>query len=148
MALMNADEEDVKQIIYSTGFYKMKAKNIIQAAGMLVTAFQGKVPEGMDDLLMLSGVGRKSANVVRAHCFNKPAVIVDTHFSRVVKRIGLTESSDPVQIEKDIISISKPDLRTEFSMMINVHGRNRCFAGNPDCIKCIIRSECVFSHYN
>ncbi|MEA1910505.1 MAG: endonuclease III, partial [Spirochaetota bacterium] len=100
-ALMAAEIPDVEQIIRSTGFYKVKTRNITGAAKKLVSDYNSEVPQQMEDLLTLPGVGRKSANVIRAHCFNKPSIIVDTHFSRVTKRIGFTSSSNPEVIERD-----------------------------------------------
>jgi len=96
----------------------------------------------MEDLLTLPGVGRKSANVIRAHCFDKPAIIVDTHFSRVVKRLGLTSSSNPVIIERDLLQITDRTMQTDFSMVINIHGRKCCTSRNPSCEKCILNSLC------
>ncbi len=141
-ALMNADRSEVESIIFSTGFYRMKAKNIIGAAAAVATEFEGTVPEEMENLLKIPGVGRKSASVVRAHCFGKPAIIVDTHFSRVVKRLGLTNERNPMKIEKDIIQMADPEIQTDFSMVINVHGRIRCFAKKPDCRNCTVRLLC------
>jgi len=142
--LMNADRKVIESIIHSTGFYRTKARNICGAARFVVTEFDGIVPFEMEKLLRIPGVGRKSANVMRAHCYGKPAVIVDTHFSRVVRRLGLTDHKKPERIEKDIVSISSPEIQTEFSMLINVHGRRCCFARNPACDSCVITSLCLF----
>jgi len=96
--LMISNLDKVEIIIRSTGFYKVKAHNIIGAAEKLVLDYNSEVPENMDELLTIPGIGRKSANVIRAHCYNKPAIIFDTHFSRVTGRIGLTDSSNPDDI--------------------------------------------------
>lgn len=146
--LMNADRKVVESIIHSTGFYRTKARNICGAARFVVTEFDGIVPVEMEKLLRIPGVGRKSANVVRAHCYGKPAVIVDTHFSRVVRRLGLTDNKKPERIEKDIVSISSTDIQTDFSMLINIHGRRCCFARNPACDSCVITSFCLFALNN
>lgn len=98
----------------------------------------------MDDLLSLPGVGRKSANVIRAHAFSKPAVIVDTHFSRVVGRLGLTDKKEPEKIEREIALICPAEIQSDFSMVINIHGRNVCTARRPECGLCAVRKLCLF----
>ncbi len=143
-SLSSALLSDVENIIRSTGFYRVKARNITGAAGKLVTDFNSEVPVEMDKLLTLPGVGRKSANVIRAHCFEKPAIIVDTHFSRVSRRIGLTDSESPDMIERDLKLLIESGRQTDFSMMINTHGRKCCRAKNPGCSGCIIREFCNY----
>ncbi|MCF6335284.1 MAG: endonuclease III [Spirochaetales bacterium] len=135
---------DVENIIRSTGFYRVKARNITGAAKKLVTDFNSEVPVGMDKLLTLPGVGRKSANVIRAHCFDKPAIIVDTHFARVTGRIGLTDSKDPDTVEKDLRLITDSAIQTDFSMIINIHGRKVCSARVPGCQDCILKDLCRY----
>ena len=142
--LMVSDLVEVERIIRSTGFYKVKARNITRAAEKLVLDYNSEVPLSMDDLLTLPGVGRKSANVIRAHCYNKPAIIVDTHFSRVTGRIGLTESSNPKTIENDMLQITDKLIQTDFSMAINIHGRKFCTARNPLCTTCVLSSICRY----
>ena len=144
-ALMESEIEEVEKIIRSTGFYKVKAKNITGAAKKLFLDYNSEVPIPMDNLITLPGVGRKSANVVRAHCFNKSAIIVDTHFSRVTKRIGFTDSSNPEVIEKDLLLITDKKIQTDFSMIINTHGRKVCTARKPLCNECVLSSICKFS---
>ncbi len=144
-ALMDAQLSDVERIIRSTGFYKVKSRNITGAAKKLVLDYNSEVPRHMDELLTLPGVGRKSANVVRAHCYNKPAIIVDTHFSRVTKRIGFTDSSNPGVIENDLKVITDKAIQTDFSMIINTHGRKICTSRKPLCDECIIKSICRYS---
>ena len=144
-ALMAAQIPNVEGIIRSTGFYKVKTRNIIGAAKKIVSDYNSEVPQQMEDLLTLPGVGRKSANVIRAHCFNKPSIIVDTHFSRVTKRIGLTSSSNPEGIERDLLLITDKAIQTEFSMIINTHGRKICMARNPLCGECVLNNICSHS---
>jgi endonuclease III len=144
-ALMTAELADVEKIIRSTGFYKVKARNITGAAKKLVTDYNSEVPVHMEELLTLPGVGRKSANVIRAHCYNKSAIIVDTHFSRVIKRIGFTESSNPEVIENDLLLITDEAIQTDLSMIINIHGRKICTSRNPLCGECILSSICRYS---
>ena len=145
--LMVSDLVEVERIIRSTGFYKVKARNITSAAQKLVLDYNSEVPEVMDELLTLSGVGRKSANVIRAHCYNKPAIIVDTHFARVTGRIGFTKSSNPKTIETDLLLITDKEIQTDFSMAINIHGRKFCTARNPLCTECVLSSICRY-HIN
>ena len=140
--LQSANVEEVERIIRPTGFYKVKSRNIIGAAEKVALNYDSIVPQSMENLLTLPGVGRKSANVIRAHCFDKPAIIVDTHFSRVVKRLGLTSSSNPVIIESDLLQITDKTIQTDFSMVINIHGRTVCTARNPSCEKCILNFLC------
>ena len=141
-ALMDSEITDVENIIRSTGFYKTKARNITGTAKKLVSDYNSEVPIHMDELLTLPGVGRKSANVIRAHCYNKPAIIVDTHFSRVTKRIGLTESTNPEIIERDLMQITDKAMQSNLSMIINIHGRKVCTAKKPLCNECVLRSIC------
>ncbi len=140
--LANAAQVDVERIIHSTGFYRTKARNIRGTARVLMEAFNGEVPSTMEELITLPGVGRKSANVVLGHCFGQPAVIVDTHFSRVVRRIGLTCESDPTRIEGDLKQLVSPDFQYRFSMLINRHGRKTCKARSPLCVDCPIFDCC------
>ena len=142
--LSKAHQRDVEEIIHSTGFFRSKARNIRLTALALVDRFGGEVPETMDELLELPGVGRKSANVVLGTCFHKPAIIVDTHFSRVVRRIGLTEETDPTKIEKSISKLVPEALQHRFSMLLNRHGRRTCAARSPRCRECPISTSCSF----
>lgn len=143
-ALMAAELTDVELIIRSTGFYKVKTRNITGAARKLVTDYNSEVPQNMEKLLTLPGVGRKSANVIRAHCYNKPAIIVDTHFSRVTKRIGFTDSTNPGVIENDLLLITDKSIQTDLSMIINIHGRKICTSRNPLCEECVLKSICRY----
>ncbi len=140
----NANLEILMQDIKSTGFYKNKAKNIKNAAKEIIEKHNGKVPDTMRELTELSGVGRKTANVVLGNCFNKPAIIVDTHFKRLMNRIGLSNEKNPDKIEKDVIDISPEKNRTRFSNLITTHGREVCKARKPRCEKCIISHLCDY----
>lgn len=140
--LANGRQEEVEEIIHSTGFFRSKARNIRGTAKVLADRYGGVVPDTMAALVELPGVGRKSANVVLGHCFGQPAVIVDTHFGRVVRRIGLTEESDPTRVEQAIKAIVPPELQYRFSMLINRHGRGTCNARSPLCADCPILDLC------
>ena len=137
-----ADIGEVEEIIRSTGFFSMKAKHIIGTANELLKSFGGRVPGTMEELLRLPGVGRKSANVVLAHCFGRPAIIVDTHFARVTRRLGLVESKDPKKIESLLGERIPEEIQTDFSMYINYLGRDWCHAKKPDCPACPLRFHC------
>lgn len=141
-ALSIADTDAVSKVIHSVGFYNTKAKNIIKTAEIIHKQHNDKVPSNMDELLKLSGVGRKSANVIRGACFNLPAVIVDTHFSRVVFRLGLTKAKNADLIEKEIALQTPIEIQYRFSMLINKHGRTICKAKNPLCSKCPLFDVC------
>lgn len=143
--LANASAAEVENIIRPVGFFKVKAKNIIGSAQMLVEHFGGEVPQTIDELLRLPGVGRKSANVVMGHCFNQPAIIVDTHFGRVVYRLGLTHSKNPQKVEEEIAFLLPASKHYRFSMAANLHGREICFARKPACEKCFLATLCLRS---
>ncbi|MFA5570927.1 MAG: endonuclease III [Sphaerochaetaceae bacterium] len=141
-SLAQADISDVASIIRSTGYYNSKAKNIVQTAQIIVQQFGGEVPLTMDELLQLRGVGRKTANVILGQIANVPAIIVDTHFRRVVQRIGLTKKEDPYEIEKEVAELLIQEHHYRYSMIINNHGREYCYARKPRCFECPIAKVC------
>jgi endonuclease-3 len=141
-SMAEAEVSAIESIIHSTGFYKNKAKNCIAAAQTVRDKFNGTVPKRMEELIQIPGIGRKSAGVILHHIYHEPAIIVDTHFGRVVYRLGLTESKDPVSIEKDIAQIVDRARWSEFSMTANLHGRAVCHAKKPQCETCILLSLC------
>ena len=143
-SLGSAIQEDVEAIIKSTGFFKVKASNIIKTASMLAEKYNCVVPDKIEELVELPGVGRKSANVVIGTLFSKPAVIVDTHFKRVVKRFGLTENSSPDKVETDIKKILPEEMQYRFSMTANLHGRAVCHARKPECGNCRVSEYCSY----
>ncbi len=140
--LAAADTAELEQILYPVGFYRVKARNIRTAAVRLKDTFNSRVPDTMEDLLTLPGVGRKCANVVLAHAFGRAAVIVDTHFMRVVKRLRLTVEKTAGKIERELRAVLPEEIMTAFSMLINFHGRSRCTARKPDCPHCEILPDC------
>lgn len=143
-ALAKAKYEDVVEIIHSVGFYKVKSKNIIALSKMLVEDFDNKVPRTMEQLLKLPGCGRKSANVMLGTCYGKPAVIVDTHFTRVTNRLGLTDFTNPKDLEFDIKEILDEDKQYRFSMIVNIHGREVCHPRTPNCKACTLTGLCRY----
>ncbi len=137
-----AEQNHVEEIIHSTGFYRMKAANIIKTAAALQERGDNSLPDNMKELTALPGVGRKTANVILYHIFDKPAIIVDTHFKRVTKRLGFTRYTEPEKIEKQLLKAIPEDIQSDFSMTINLHGRKYCFARKPDCEHCPLRDLC------
>lgn len=136
---------DIKQIesdIKTTGFYHNKAVSIKGACTAIAEKFDGKVPDTMDELVGLPGVGRKTANVVLGNAFGKPAIACDTHVIRLSRRLGLSENSDPVKLEFDLAEIVPKANWTMFSHALILHGRKYCRARKPDCENCPISKHC------
>ncbi len=143
--LAAAEQNHVEEIIHSTGFYRMKAANIIKTAAALKERGDSTLPDNMKDLTALPGVGRKTANVILYHIFGKPAIIVDTHFKRVSKRLGFTRYTEPEKIEKQLLRAIPEDIQSDFSMTLNLHGRKYCFARKPECGGCPLQELCPSS---
>jgi len=137
-----AGPSELERLIKSTGFYKNKARNIIGCCRTLLDRFNGNVPDTMDALVTLPGVGRKTANVVLGNHFGQPALVVDTHVKRVSQRLGLSASDDPDRIEEDLQRWLPPDEWTVGSQRILLHGRYVCLARTPKCRECSIYSLC------
>ena len=125
-----------------TGFYRNKAKAVRKMSRMLLDEFGGKVPRDMDQLVRLPGVARKTANVVRAAAFGLPAIITDTHFIRLSRRMGLTRNEDPVKIEADLMALLPEAKWSAFSHAMLFHGRAVCEAKKPKCDACAVADEC------
>ncbi|MBS3156174.1 endonuclease III [Candidatus Woesearchaeota archaeon] len=141
--IINLSQKQLEKYIYSTGFYKNKAKNIKTTAEILKTNFKGKIPSKMEELLTLRGVSRKTANVVLGYLFNKEdSLPVDTHVIRLSNRLNLTESKNPVIIERDLIKITPKDKRFNFSTLLIMHGRKICTARKPNCKNCMLNKLC------
>lgn len=138
----SADRATLEREVHSTGFFRNKAKAIIDAAQDLTDKHGGSVPDSMEELTALRGIGRKSANVILDHAFGKPGIIVDTHFSRITRRLGLTSEFDPVKIEFDLMDVVPEKHRSQFSLMVNWHGRVTCYARKPECERCAVRKRC------
>ena len=141
-ALASADRDEVEELVHSLGFFRQKAKNLIAASRCLVEQFGGEVPKSMEDLTSLPGIGRKSANVIRAHIWNLPGIIVDTHFGRVCRRLGLTRQEDPVKVELELARMIPKERQQEFSMTANFHGRKYCMSRKPNCTDCPLNDIC------
>jgi len=144
VSLAKADPERVEKLIYSTGFYRQKTKSIISLSDDLVRDYDGQVPQKIDELVKLRGVGRKTASVVLAEAFGLPAIAVDTHVKRVAHRLELTHQTDPVKVEKDLKAIiAKPQWPT-LSMRLIQFGRHTCHARSPSCSECPLAELCSF----
>ena len=143
-AFASADINELEKMIFSCGFYKTKARDIIAAATILLTDFNGIVPDNMEDLLKLPGVGRKTANLLLGDIFNKPAVVVDTHCIRLSNRIGLVNTKNPDKIESELRKILPPDKSSDFCHRLVLHGRAVCTARKPRCEKCCINKHCLY----
>lgn len=141
-----ADVSEFGREIYSTGFYHQKAKHIIESAQIMLSDFGGKVPDTMEGLLQLPGVGRKTANIVLSRAFGKiEGIAVDTHVKRLSQRLGFTQNDDPDKIEKDLMRITKKEDLETLSMTLILHGRNVCVARNPKCEICVVNKLCPSS---
>jgi endonuclease III len=143
--LAHADPADVEDIIRTTGFYQNKSRSIIGMANALVERFGGEVPTRLEDLVTIPGVGRKTANVVRSVGFDLPGLPVDTHVSRLSRRLALTTHDDPVKIELELNRYLPARERGRFSLRMILHGRRVCFARNPDCAACTLEDICPSS---
>ena len=143
-SLASASAADVESIIKSTGFYHTKAKNIIALAREVTEKHKGKLPETMDELTALPGVGRKTANVVMSIGFGIPALAVDTHVSRLAQRLGFSTHKEPDKIEKDVCSLLPPETWTKAHLLLIKHGRILCKARNPLCKECALKNNCLY----
>ncbi|MBP3327254.1 MAG: endonuclease III [Coprococcus sp.] len=144
-AFADADVKELEKDIYSTGFYKNKAKNIIGCAQKLISDYGGEVPNDIDALTQLDGVGRKTANVIRGNIFHEPSIVVDTHVKRISNLLGLTKEEDPVKIEYDLMDKLPKEQWILYNIQIITHGRNVCIARRPKCDECTLASVCPSS---
>lgn len=137
-----ADETELISYIRSTGFFNHKARNIIGAAQRIYTVYGGNVPDTIDELVTLPGVGRKIANLIVGDVFGKSAVVVDTHAKRLSFRMGLTKNTDPVKIETDLRKILEPEYSSKFCHQLVLLGREFCTARSPKCTVCPVNAGC------
>lgn len=141
-ALAAADLTDIERVIRSVSFYHTKARNIQALSKVIAGQFNNKMPESMDELVELPGVGRKTAHVVRGNALGLPAIFVDTHVIRVSGRLAITASADPARIEQDIAKLVPESNWTAFCNQLTIHGRTICVARNPRCAECILNKDC------
>lgn len=143
-AFAQARQEDVEKLIYSTGFYKAKAKSLIGCCTAIVEHHSGKIPKTLEALVKLPGVGRKTANVVLSHIWNIPSVVVDTHVKRVSHRLGFTMQTDPKKIEFDLMALFPRKNWNSLNFKLIQHGRALCVARKPKCSGCPIVLLCPY----
>ena len=144
-AFAAATPDEVGEYVRSCGFWRAKAKDIVGSAQMLLRDFGGKVPDNMDDLLRLPGVGRKTANLILGDIYGKEGYVCDTHCIRITGRLGLTDGSrDPVQVEQQLRRCIPPEESSDFCHRMVLHGRAVCMARRPDCGGCTLRDLCDF----
>ena len=143
-ALAQADISEVEEYIHSTGFFRAKARDIVLAAQMLLRDYGGKVPNTMEDLLKLPGVGRKTANLILGDVYHTPGVVVaDTHCIRITGLLGLTDGTkDPGKVETQLRAVLPPEESNDFCHRMVLHGRAVCIARRPQCTQCTLRPWC------
>ncbi|MCF7957984.1 MAG: endonuclease III [Phycisphaerae bacterium] len=141
------EPEELQEDIHSTGFYKNKAKNIQGACRLMISEHQGKVPDTMEALVRLPGVGRKTANVILGNAYGIPGITTDTHVIRLSRLMGLSKNSDPVKLEYDLMALVPQKEWTNFSHQIIYHGRRVCNARKPDCDHCSVRAMCCYGRH-
>lgn len=143
------DINELEAIIHPCGFYKNKAKNIKLCATQILENFNGEVPQTMDELLTLAGVGRKSANVILLEVFGiANGIAVDTHAKRISNRIGLSHEKEPEKIEQDLLKIFPPNYLKDINHLFMWHGRNTCDSRNPNCNNCTVKDFCEYYKKN
>ena len=143
-AFAAADVGDVEEMVRSCGFYKHKARDIVLACQMLLSDFHGRVPDNMEDLLKLPGVGRKTANLLLGDIYHKEAYVCDTHCIRICGKLGLSQGKDPQKVEMQLRKVIPPEESSDFCHRIVLHGRAVCTARNPKCSQCALAPFCDF----
>ena len=138
----NAKVEDVEELVHSCGFDRQKARDIIGMAQQIIERFDGKVPDNIEDLTSLPGVGRKTANLICGDVYGKPAVVADTHLIRITNLLGLVATKDPLKVELELKKILPPEESNNFCHRCVLHGRAVCVARRPDCGNCCMAEFC------
>jgi endonuclease-3 len=140
--MAKADLTDIERLVKSTGFFRAKAKNIKLLSEKIMNDFDGQVPDRLEDLITLPGVGRKTANVVLGHAFNTPGITVDTHFGRLSRRFGWSKATDPVKVEFEVGDLIPQKEWTNLSQRLIWHGRRVCHSRKPACGACSLSKLC------
>lgn len=138
----SADAEDIAEIIHSCGFFRQKSKDIVGMAQKIISDFDGKVPDNIEDLTTLPGVGRKTANLICGDVYGKPAVVADTHLIRISNRLGLVATKDPYKVELELKKLLPPEESNDFCHRAVLHGRAICDARKPKCDICPMTQFC------
>ena len=145
----NANIEEIEELIHSCGFYKNKAKNLKQAGIKIMNDFNGKVPQTIQELQTIPGVGRKSANVIMIEDFNMPqGIAVDTHCKRIANRLGFSSKDDPLKIEQDLLKVIPKEYYKDVNHLFIWLGRNICHSQKPECEKCVLKEMCKYKKKN
>lgn len=144
-AFAQADFDELCEMVHSCGFFRGKAKSIIEMSQTILEKFNGEVPDNIEDLTSLSGIGRKTANLICGDIYGKPAIIADTHCIRLSNRLGLATSTNPEIVERQLKAIIPPERQTKFCHNLVHHGRAVCDARKPDCAQCPLTEVCL--HY-
>ena len=139
----SADVADVENIIHSCGFFRAKAKDIVEMSKKMISDFGGNVPDNIDDLTSLPGVGRKTANLIMGDVYGKPAVVADTHLIRISNLLGLVATKDPYKVEMKLRELLPPEESNDFCHRCVLHGRDTCVSGRPKCDECVMNSFCM-----
>ena len=143
-AFASANPRQLEAAIRTTGFFRSKAKNIRECCRAILERFEGRVPDKLEDLVTLPGVGRKTANVVLGNAFGIPGITVDTHVGRLSRRLGLTRHEDPVKVEFDLMDLIPREKWSTFSLQLILHGRKVCVARGPRCGECLLYGLCPY----
>lgn len=143
-----APVEEVEEIIHSCGFFRAKARDIVGMCRMLVEQYDKKVPDSIEELLKLPGVGRKTANLICGDVYGKPAIVADTHLIRISNLLGLVDTKDPAKVEAQLKKIIEPKKSNDFCHRCVLHGRAVCVARRPDCPRCVMKDFCSYALKN
>ncbi len=139
-----ADVSDVERIIHSCGFFRAKARDIVNMCKEIIERFNCTVPDNIEDLTSLPGVGRKTANLIIGDIYGKPAVVADTHLIRISNLLGLVDTKDPKKVELELKKILPPDRSNNFCHRVVFHGRDTCVSGRPKCENCCMNEFCTY----
>ena len=143
-----ADIGDVEKLVHSCGFYRAKAKDIVEMSKKIISDFGGEVPDNLDDLTSLPGVGRKTANLIMGDVYGQPAVVADTHLIRISNLLGLVATKDPYKVEMKLRELLPPEESNDFCHRCVLHGRDTCVSGRPKCAECVMKDFCRHAQEN
>ncbi len=145
-AFCEAEEDEIAELIKSCGLYKSKARDIYKMVRVLRDEYGGKVPDTIEELVKLPGVGRKTANLIVGDVYHKPAIVTDTHCIRICGLLGLTDNKEPYKVEKDLRAVIEPSEGNDFCHRLVLHGRAVCVARRPKCDKCCMNDVCRYAN--
>ena len=143
-AFAEADVSEVEEIVHPCGFFRAKANDIVAMSRMLIEKYNSKVPDTIEELVKLPGVGRKTANLIVGDVYGKPAVVADTHLIRITNLLGLVDTKDPAKVEKELKALLDPEKSNDFCHRCVLHGRAVCIARRPNCPACVMNGFCGY----